>query len=134
MVVIGRSQIVGRPLSILLSQKGVDATVTLCHTRTQDLARHTRAADVVVVAAGRPRTLTADMIRPGAVVVDVGVNRVPDPSKAAGFRLVGDVDFEGVAAKAAAITPVPGGVGPMTIAMLLRNVAEAARRRRLSRR
>lgn len=132
--VVGRSQIVGRPLSILLSQKGVDATVTLCHTRTPDLARHTRAADVVVVAAGRPGTLTADMIRPGAVVVDVGVNRVPDPAKAAGFRLVGDVDFEGVAEKAAALTPVPGGVGPMTIAMLLRNVAEAARRRRLSRR
>ena len=133
-VVVGRSQIVGRPLSILLSQKGVDATVTLCHTRTLDLARHTRAADVVVVAAGRPGTLTADMIRPGAVVVDVGVNRVPDPAKAAGFRLVGDVDFDGVSEKAAALTPVPGGVEPMTIAMLLRNVAEAARRRRLSRR
>lgn len=133
-VVVGRSQIVGRPLSILLSQKGVDATVTLCHTRTRDMARFTRAADVVVVAAGRPGTLVADMIRPGAVVVDVGVNRVPDPAKAAGFRLVGDVDFAGVAEKAAALTPVPGGVGPMTIAMLLRNVVEAARRRRLSRR
>jgi methylenetetrahydrofolate dehydrogenase (NADP+)/methenyltetrahydrofolate cyclohydrolase len=133
-VVIGRSQIVGRPLSILLSQKGVDATVTLCHTRTPDVARYTREADVVVVAAGRPHTLTADMIRPGAVVVDVGVNRVPDPAKAAGFRLVGDVDFESVAQKAAAITPVPGGVGPMTIAMLLRNVVEAARRRRSNRR
>ena len=129
-VVIGRSQLVGRPLSILLSQKGVDATVTLCHTRTKDLARFTRAADIVVVAAGRPNTLTADMVRPGAVVIDVGVNRVPDPSRAAGYRLAGDVDFEAVAEKAAAITPVPGGVGPMTIAMLLRNTVEAARRRR----
>ena len=129
-VVIGRSQLVGRPLSILLSQKGVDATVTLCHTRTKDLARFTRAADIVVVAAGRPNTLTADMVRPGAVVIDVGVNRVPDPSRAAGHRLAGDVDFEAVAAKASAITPVPGGVGPMTIAMLLRNTVEAARRRR----
>ena len=129
-VVIGRSQLVGRPLSILLSQKGVDATVTLCHTRTKDLARFTRAADIVVVAAGRPNTLTADMVRPGAVVIDVGVNRVPDASRASGHRLVGDVDFAAVAAKAAAITPVPGGVGPMTIAMLLRNAVEAARRRR----
>lgn len=129
-VVIGRSQIVGRPLSILLSQKGVDATVTLCHTRTKDLARFTRAADVVVVAAGRPHTLTADMVKPGAVVIDVGVNRVPDAAKATGYRLVGDVDFAEVAAKAAAITPVPGGVGPLTISMLLKNTLEAARRRR----
>ena len=128
-VVIGRSQIVGRPLSFLLSQKGVDATVTLCHTRTFDLARFTRTADIVVVAAGRPGTLTADMIRPGAVVVDVGVNRVPDPARPSGYRLVGDVDFEAVAAKASAITPVPGGVGPMTVTMLLRNTLDAARRR-----
>ncbi len=128
--VIGRSQIVGRPLSVLLSQKGVDATVTLCHTRTNDLARHTRGADVVVVAAGRPGTLTADMIRPGAVVVDVGVNRVPDASRASGYRLAGDTDFDGLRDVAGAITPVPGGVGPMTIAMLLRNTVEAARRRR----
>ena len=104
--------------------------MTLCHTRTKDLARFTRAADIVVVAAGRPNTLTADMVRPGAVVIDVGVNRVPDASRASGHRLVGDVDFAAVAAKAAAITPVPGGVGPMTIAMLLRNTVEAARRRR----
>lgn len=128
-VVIGRSQIVGRPLSFLLSQKGVDATVTLCHTRTFDLARFTRTADIVVVAAGRPGTLTADMIRPGAMVVDVDVNRVPDPARPAGYRLVGDVDFEAVAAKASAITPVPGGVGPMTVTMLLRNTLDAARRR-----
>ncbi len=129
-VVIGRSQIVGRPLSILLSQKGVDATVTLCHTRTKDIARFTREADIVVVAAGHPRTLTADMVRSGVVVMDVGVNRVPDSTKATGYRLVGDVDFEAVAEKAFAITPVPGGVGPMTIAMLLHNTVEAARRRR----
>ena len=128
--IVGRSQLVGRPLSILLSQKGVDATVTLCHTRTKDLARFTREADVVVVAAGRPHTLTADMVKPGAVVIDVGVNRVPDPCKAAGYRLVGDADFAAVAEKAAAITPVPGGVGPLTIAMLLKNTLEAARRRR----
>ena len=129
-VVIGRSQIVGRPLSILLSQKGVDATVTLCHTRTRDLGRITREADIVVVAAGRPNTLTAEMVKPGAVVIDVGVNRVPDASKASGYRLAGDVDFAAVAEKAGAITPVPGGVGPMTIAMLLHNTVEAARRRR----
>ena len=129
-VVIGRSQIVGRPLSILLSQKGVDATVTLCHTRTKDLAQFTREADIVVVAAGRPHTLTADMVRPGTVVIDVGVNRVPDSSKTTGYRLVGDVDYEAVAEIASAITPVPGGVGPMTIAMLLHNTVEAARRRR----
>ena len=129
-VVIGRSQIVGRPLSILLSQKGLDATVTLCHTRTKDLARHTRTADIVIVAAGRPGMLTADMVPSGAVVVDVGMNRVSDASRPTGYRLVGDVDFEAVAAKVAAITPVPGGVGPLTVAMLLRNTVEAARRRR----
>ena len=130
-VVVGRSMIVGRPLSILLSQKGADATVTMCHTRTRDVARHTREADAVVVAAGRPGTLTADMVKPGAVVVDVGVNRVSDASRASGYRLVGDVEFDAVAEKAAAITPVPGGVGPMTIAMLLRNTVEAAKRRRV---
>lgn len=129
-VVIGRSQIVGRPLSILLSQKGVDATVTVCHTRTKDVARFTREADVIVVAAGRPGTLTADMVRPDTVVIDVGVNRVPDPSKASGYRLEGDAEFEALVQKVAAITPVPGGVGPMTIAMLLRNTVDAARRRR----
>lgn len=128
-VVIGRSQIVGRPLSILLSQKGTDATVTLCHTRTRDLPQHTRAADIVIVAAGRPNTLTANMVKPGAVVVDVGVNRVPDASRARGYRLVGDVDFAAVAARASAITPVPGGVGPLTVAMLLRNTLTAARAR-----
>ncbi len=132
-VVIGRSQIVGRPLSILLSKKGVDATVTLCHTRTKNLAEITRRADIIIVAAGRPHTLTGDMVSPGAVVVDVGVNRIPDESKARGYHLTGDADFEELLPQVAAITPVPGGVGPMTIAMLLQNTVEAARRRRIVR-
>ena len=128
-VVIGRSNIVGRPLSVLLSMKGVDATVTLCHTATRDVAVFTRTADAVVVAAGRPGTLTGDMLRKGAVVIDVGVNRVRDATSARGYRLVGDADFESCSRVAAAITPVPGGVGPMTIAMLLWNTLAAARRR-----
>ncbi len=127
--VVGRSRIVGRPLSVLLGQKGVDATVTVCHTATRDVGEHTRRADVVVVAAGRPGTLTADMVRPGATVIDVGVNRVPDATKAKGYRLEGDVKFAEVAEVAGAITPVPGGVGPLTIAMLLKNTVLAARRR-----
>lgn len=126
-VVIGRSNIVGRPVSILLSRKGVDATVTLCHTATRDVAAYTRDADIVVVAAGRPGVLTGDMIKPGCVVIDVGVNRVPDATKPKGYRLAGDADFESCAKKAGAITPVPGGVGPMTITMLLWNVLEAAK-------
>ena len=109
--------------------KGVDATVTLCHTATRDIASFTRAADAVVVAAGRPNTLTGDMIRKGAVVIDVGVNRVPDATSARGYRLVGDADFESCSRVASAITPVPGGVGPMTITMLLWNTLAAARRR-----
>ena len=130
-VVVGRSNIVGKPLAILLSRKGPggDATVTLCHTATRDLAEQTRRADILVVAAGRPGTVTADMVKPGAVVVDVGVNRVPDASKKAGYRLVGDVDYEGVSRVASLVTPVPGGVGPMTIAMLVKNTLKAARRR-----
>ena len=128
-VVIGRSNIVGRPLSVLLSMKGVDATVTLCHTATRDIAAFTRAADAVVVAAGRPNTLTGDMLRKGAVVIDVGVNRVRDATSARGYRLVGDADFESCSRVASAITPVPGGVGPMTITMLLWNTLAAARRR-----
>lgn len=132
-VVVGRSRIVGRPLSILLSRKGADATVTVCHTRTRDLAEHTRRADILVAAAGRPGTVTADMVKPGAVVIDVGVNRVPNATKAKGYRLAGDVDFEAVREVASAITPVPGGVGPLTIAMLLKNTVEAARRRRAAR-
>ena len=132
-VVVGRSRIVGRPLSILLSRKGADATVTVCHTRTRDLAEHTRRADILIAAAGRPGTITADMVKPGAVVVDVGVNRIPDASRPRGYRLAGDVDFEAVRGVASAITPVPGGVGPLTIAMLLKNTVAAARRRRAAR-
>ena len=127
-VVVGRSNIVGKPVAALLARKGADATVTLCHSATPDLARFTRAADIVVVATGRPQTLTGDMIKPGAVVIDVGVNRIPDPTRPKGFRLVGDVDFAGCAEVAGAITPVPGGVGPMTITMLLWNTLESARR------
>ena len=129
-VVIGRSNIVGKPVAALLSRKGAhaNATVTLCHTGTPDIAAYTRTADVVVVAAGRPNTLTGDMLKPGAVVIDVGVNRVPDATNPKGYRLCGDADFESCAAVASAITPVPGGVGPMTITMLLWNTLEAARR------
>ncbi|MBQ2630942.1 MAG: bifunctional methylenetetrahydrofolate dehydrogenase/methenyltetrahydrofolate cyclohydrolase FolD [Kiritimatiellae bacterium] len=126
-VVIGRSNIVGKPVAALLSRKGTDATVTLCHTGTPDVARFTREADIVVVATGRPNTLTGDMLKPGAVVIDVGVNRVPDASSERGYRLVGDADFDSCAAVASAITPVPGGVGPMTITMLLWNTLESAR-------
>ena len=127
-VVIGRSNIVGKPVAALLSRKSVNATVTLCHTGTKDLAAFTRTADVVVVAAGRPNTLTGDMLKPGAVVIDVGVNRVPDATKEKGYRLCGDADFASCAEVASAITPVPGGVGPMTITMLLWNTLESARR------
>lgn len=123
-VVIGRSNLVGRPLSNMLTLKGRDATVTLAHSRTRDLAAVCRAADVVVAAVGRQGLVTADMIRPGATVIDVGTNRADDGS------LVGDVDFDAVAEVAGAITPVPGGVGPMTRTMLLQNTLEAARRRR----
>ena len=127
-VVIGRSNIVGKPVAALLSRKETNATVTLCHTGTPDLSAFTRTADVVVVAAGRPNTLTGGMLKPGAVVIDVGVNRVPDATRPKGYRLVGDADFESCAAVASAITPVPGGVGPMTITMLLWNTLEGARR------
>ncbi len=127
-VVIGRSNIVGKPVAALLSRKSVNATVTLCHTGTPDVGAFTRQADVVVVAAGHPNTLTGDMLKPGAVVIDVGVNRVPDATKPKGYRLCGDADFASCAEVASAITPVPGGVGPMTITMLLWNTLEAARR------
>ena len=129
-VVIGRSNIVGKPLLALLVQKaaGADATVTVCHSRTPDLAEHCRRADVLIAAIGRPEFVKADMVKPGAVVVDVGINRVNDPAAKNGYRLVGDVAFAEVAAVAGAITPVPGGVGPMTIAMLMRNALDACRR------
>ncbi len=128
-VVCGRSEIVGKPLSILLMQRkpAANATVTVCHTRTKDLAAMTLQADILVAAMGQPRIITADMVAPGAVVIDVGTNRVDAPERRRGYRLVGDVDFDAVSEKASAITPVPGGVGPMTIAMLLRNTLNAAR-------
>jgi methylenetetrahydrofolate dehydrogenase (NADP+)/methenyltetrahydrofolate cyclohydrolase len=128
-VVVGRSNIVGRPMASLLLRRGRggDATVTVAHSRTPDLGSVTRLADVLIVAIGRPRTVTRDMVRPGAVVIDVGVNRIQDPSSPKGVRLVGDVDFDGVSQVASAITPVPGGVGPMTRAMLMSNTLDAAR-------
>jgi len=126
-VVLGRSNLVGRPLSILLSEKSANCTVTVCHSRTKNLASVTSQADILVAAIGRPEYVTADMVKPGAVVIDVGINRIEDPSAAKGSRLVGDVAFETAAEKAEAITPVPGGVGPMTIAMLMANTVNAAR-------
>jgi methylenetetrahydrofolate dehydrogenase (NADP+)/methenyltetrahydrofolate cyclohydrolase len=127
-VVIGRSNIVGKPMAALLVQPGADATVTVCHSRTRNIAEHTRRADIVIAAAGRAGLVTGDMIKPGAVVVDVGMNRVDDPTHPKGYRLVGDVDFESARGVASLITPVPGGVGPMTIAMLLQNTLLAAGR------
>lgn len=125
-VVVGRSNIVGKPVSLLLARRKTNATVTICHTGTKDLASFTRQADILVAAVGRPKVITADMIKPGAAVIDVGVNRIPDATKKSGFRLVGDVDFENAREVASYITPVPKGVGPMTIAMLMQNVLEAA--------
>ncbi len=129
-VVVGRSNIVGKPVANMLLQKRehANATVTICHTGTRDIAAFTRQADILIVAAGRPNTVTADMVREGAAVIDVGVNRIEDTTKKSGFRLVGDVDFEGVKEKASFITPVPGGVGPMTITMLMVNTVESAKR------
>ncbi|MDH7493477.1 MAG: tetrahydrofolate dehydrogenase/cyclohydrolase catalytic domain-containing protein [Candidatus Saccharicenans sp.] len=129
-VVCGRSNIVGKPLVAMLMQKkpGANATVTVCHTGTPDLKKFTLQADILVAAMGAPRAITADMVREGCVVIDVGVNRVPDPNSPKGFRLVGDCDFEAIKEKAEAITPVPGGVGPMTVTMLLMNTIEAAER------
>ena len=127
-VVIGRSNIVGKPVSILLARKDVNCTVTMCHTGTKDMGAITRQADIIVVASGHPHTLTADMVRDGAVVIDVVVNRIPDASKKSGFRLIGDCDFDDLVEKTSYITPVPGGVGPMTIAMLMQNTLEAAER------
>lgn len=129
-VVIGRSNIVGTPMSILMAKGGYpgNATVTLCHRNTVDLGYHTRQADIIIVAVGQPGLLTADMVKEGAVVIDVGTTRVPDASRKSGYRLRGDVDFDNVAPKCSFITPVPGGVGPLTIAMLLKNTLKAAKR------
>jgi methylenetetrahydrofolate dehydrogenase (NADP+)/methenyltetrahydrofolate cyclohydrolase len=126
-VIVGRSLIVGKPMALLLLRKGADATVTVAHSRTTDLAAVCREADILIAALGRPHFLSADHVREGAVVIDVGINRVEDPRDPRGYRLVGDVDFAAVAPKCRAITPVPGGVGPMTIAMLMRNTVEACR-------
>jgi methylenetetrahydrofolate dehydrogenase (NADP+) / methenyltetrahydrofolate cyclohydrolase len=125
-VVIGRSNIVGKPMMALLVQPGADATVTVCHSRSRNIAEHLRRADIVIAAVGRPGMVTGDMLKPGAVVIDVGINRVADPSARNGYRLAGDVDFVSARDVASLITPVPGGVGPMTIAMLLNNTLRAA--------
>ena len=129
-VIVGRSNIVGKPLANMLIQKNENgnATVTVCHTRTKNLAAEVIQADIVIAAAGRPNTVTADMVKEGAAVIDVGVNRVEDATRKRGYRLVGDVDFEAVKEKASLITPVPGGVGPMTITMLLYNTLESAKK------
>jgi methylenetetrahydrofolate dehydrogenase (NADP+)/methenyltetrahydrofolate cyclohydrolase len=128
-VIVGRSNIVGKPVAAILMQKAkhADATVTVCHSRTRNLAEVCRSADILVAAMGRPKAITADMVRDGAVVIDVGVNRIPDATRPKGERLVGDVDFDAVKLKASKITPVPGGVGPMTIAMLMHNTVKACR-------
>ncbi len=127
-VVVGRSNIVGKPIANILLQKreGANATVTVCHTRTKDMASHTRRADILIVAAGKPKAVTADMVKEGAVVIDVGVNRIGKTPEGKAI-LCGDVDFEAVKEKASAITPVPGGVGPMTITMLMMNTVKAAK-------
>ena len=127
-VIVGRSNIVGKPMAALMVQSGAggDATVTICHSRTREMPAQTRRADILIAAAGRPLLITADMVKPGAVVIDVGINRVDDQRARHGYRLVGDVDFPGVREVASKITPVPGGVGPMTIAMLLKNTVRAA--------
>ena len=128
-VIVGRSNIVGKPLAAILVQKkeGADATVTVCHSRTQNIEQYTKQADILIAAMGRPNAVTADMVSEGVVVIDVGVNRVDDPSSERGYRLVGDVDFDNVKEIAGAITPVPGGVGPMTITMLMFNTVKAAK-------
>ncbi|MDO8599169.1 MAG: bifunctional 5,10-methylenetetrahydrofolate dehydrogenase/5,10-methenyltetrahydrofolate cyclohydrolase [bacterium] len=133
-VIVGRGPLVGKPLAVLLMQRnrGGNATITVCHTGTKDIATITRSADILVTAIGRPQFVTADMVRPGAVVIDAGINRVADLTTADGTHIVGDVDFDAVRAIAGAITPVPGGVGPMTVAMLLENVVEAAQKSRPS--
>lgn len=127
-VICGRSNLVGKPLAAILLQKaeGANATVTICHTATSDIASVARSADILVAAMGRPRAITAEMVKPGAVVIDVGTNRVEDPSRKRGYHLAGDVDFEAASRVAGAITPVPGGVGPMTVTMLLANTVRAA--------
>lgn len=125
-VVIGRSNIVGKPVSLLLLRKDANCTVTICHTGTENLPEITKQADILIAAVGKPHAVTKEMVKEGAVVIDVGVNRIPDSSKKSGFRLVGDCDFDEIKEIASCITPVPGGVGPMTIAMLMQNTLESA--------
>ena len=127
-VILGRSNIVGKPMSQLMMQKGVDATVTVCHSRSKTLKEECQQADIIIAAIGQPAFVKADMVKPGTVVIDVGTTRVPDATRARGWRLQGDVDFDAVAPKCSLITPVPGGVGPMTICMLMQNTLEAAKR------
>lgn len=127
-VIVGRSNIVGKPMAALMVQPGVDSTVTVCHSRSRDLPGHVRRADILIAAVGRAEMITGDQIKPGAVVIDVGMNRVDDPSAPRGYRLTGDVEFASASRVASRITPVPGGVGPMTIAMLMRNTVRAAER------
>jgi methylenetetrahydrofolate dehydrogenase (NADP+) / methenyltetrahydrofolate cyclohydrolase len=129
-VVLGRSLLVGKPVALLALQKKSNATVTVCHSATRDLPAITRTADVLIAAIGRPEFVTADMVKPGAVVIDVGINRVPDPTKKTGYRLTGDVHFTSVAPIAGKITPVPGGVGPMTVAILMKNTLKACRQQK----
>ena len=124
-VVIGRSLIVGKPMALLLMKKGADATVTVCHSRSENMKEICAQADILIAAVGRPNTVSADMVRDGAVVIDVGINRVPSTETKSGYRLVGDVDFKNVEPKCSKITPVPGGVGPMTVAMLMKNTLKA---------
>ena len=126
-VVLGRSNIVGTPMAILMSRKGIDSTVTLCHSKTKNLPDICRRADILVDAIGKQGFVTADMVKPGAVVIDVGIHRIEDPNSPKGYKIMGDVDFEEVAKVASAITPVPGGVGPMTIVSLLQNTLKAAK-------
>ena len=124
-VVIGRSIIVGKPMALLLMKKGADATVTVCHSKSENLKKICAQADIIIAAVGKPMTVTADMVKEGACVIDVGINRIPSEKTKSGYRLVGDVDFENVAPKCSKITPVPGGVGPMTVAMLMSNTVAA---------
>ena len=124
-VVIGRSIIVGKPMALLLMKKGADATVTVCHSKSENLKQICAQADIIIAAVGKPMTVTADMVKEGACVIDVGINRIPSEKAKSGYRLVGDVDFENVAPKCSKITPVPGGVGPMTVAMLMSNTVAA---------
>ena len=128
-VVVGRSNIVGTPVANLLSRKGVNCTVTLCHSKTENIKIHTQKADILIVAVGKPEFITADMVKDGVIIVDVGIHRIPDESKKSGYRIIGDVKYDEVSPKCEWITPVPGGVGPLTIVSLLQNTMKAYRKK-----